>query len=154
MFRDNEATSGATGEKGTKTDEVASKIEKEKGRGERNGSQEKGEVADLELPRSSGRLHPASSCAPREKDTLCSLVGRGFTKSFKFVRTVYELDVVKGCRPRSTGFSLAASGTTSPIRVIPPRVSCLENHITRLPVPRFSLLTFHQTCLHLTEGIS
>lgn len=39
-------------------------------------SQEKGEVADLELPRSCGRLHPASSCAPREKDTLCSAVSQ------------------------------------------------------------------------------
>lgn len=36
----------------------------------------------------------------RERRIRCSLVGRGFTKSFKFVRTVYELDVVKGCRPR------------------------------------------------------
>lgn len=46
----------------------------------------------------------------RERRIRCSLVGRGFTKSFKFVRTVYELDVVKGCRLRSTGFNLAASG--------------------------------------------
>lgn len=41
-------------------------LEGERGQ-ERKGSQEKGEVADLELPRSSGRLHPASSCARREK---------------------------------------------------------------------------------------
>lgn len=41
--------------------------------GQRKGSQEKGEVADLELPRSSGRLHPASSCARREKSAVrCS----------------------------------------------------------------------------------
>ena len=76
MFRDNAARGGGRGGRRRdeeRTDEVASKIEKEKGGGERNGSQEKGEVADLELPRSSGRLHPASSCAPREKDTLCSL---------------------------------------------------------------------------------
>lgn len=102
MFRDNEEREGQT--------KVVERARKRGSRGERNRSQEKGEVADLELPRSSGRLHPASSCAPREKDTLCSLVGRGFTKSFKFVRTVYKLDVVKGCRLRSTGFNLAASG--------------------------------------------
>lgn len=62
---------------------------------EAGGSQEKGEVADLELPRSSGRLHPASSCARREKSTVrCSprpcaharAADGGFAKSFKFVR--------------------------------------------------------------------
>lgn len=52
--------------------------------GQRKGSQEKGEVADLELPRSSGRLHPASSCAPREKSALFTSTGRARARARGF----------------------------------------------------------------------
>lgn len=51
------------------------------GRGEHKGSQEKGEVADLELPRSSGRLHPASSCARREKSAVRCVRSRPLARS-------------------------------------------------------------------------
>lgn len=82
----------------TEVQGVRGRYRGEGGRGERKGSQEKGEVADLELPRSSGRLHPASSCARREKSagtlftsTACTrararAADGGFAKSFKFVR--------------------------------------------------------------------
>jgi len=82
-----------------RTEEEQSAVrEEDSARGrERKGSQEKGEVADLELPRSSGRLHPASSCARREKSagtlftsTACTRTG-GFAKSFKFVRNAGPL---------------------------------------------------------------
>lgn len=91
-------------------------------------------MADLELPRSSGRLHPASSCAPREKDTsplpVRCVRPSDFTKSFKFVRTVYE--TVDGRGQRMPRFNLPPpSSPGKGNRVIPPRAS--SSSPSRLP---------------------
>lgn len=52
------------------------------------GSREKGEVADLELPQSSGRLHPASSCAPRE---VCERGARSNSRGARHGRGFHEI---------------------------------------------------------------
>lgn len=74
-----------------------------KERGGGGGTKEGGEVADLELPRSSGRLHPASSCAPREKDTPPLPVPSDLRISRNPLNSYAPctkpwMDVVKGCR--------------------------------------------------------